>query len=316
MDTVMVKGRGLRHGLYLRERYSRREQKQVRTEEKVSAILAAHPKAAADVGLCVDGGWSTDLDSTPFCETCGVRLACSLTDYGVDEDLSALTSDCQPSFDNPEGWADLDNAVKNLREDDPRWRHIARVVDEARAAEATHEAHLAHLAVQPGMREARAGLLDALRARMAQQAYQPSFRLWDELQRYQSLPFEATHFPTRETQSLLRRLFREAEAFLALAGWPLTGEWVKTPHGTLRWTSAVELAQESLWRKPAFLEGQGAATSRFPPRRDANPYPKGSAEYRSWDCGYFAARAIPRLQARRREDVRATGDNTPEGGRP
>lgn len=107
----------------------------------------------------IDGGFGTDHDSPPFCDTCGAKLSGSLTEYGAAVEIAALTGDCAPTFDDVEGWAALDLAITNLADDDPRWRDVARVVEAARRQEAN--------ATAPGMTEARAELLSVFAARAA-----------------------------------------------------------------------------------------------------------------------------------------------------
>jgi len=50
-------------------------------EAKIAEFVAAHPDLADEISL--DGGWGTDHDSAPFCDTCGAKLLGSLTDYGA-----------------------------------------------------------------------------------------------------------------------------------------------------------------------------------------------------------------------------------------
>lgn len=64
----------------------------------------------------IDGGWSTEHDSPPYCETCGETLGGTLTDYGVDEEVDALTDGAGPL--SPHDWAMLDLAMINVRGED------------------------------------------------------------------------------------------------------------------------------------------------------------------------------------------------------
>lgn len=76
----------------------------------------------------IDGGWSIEHDHPPYCEGCGAMLQGSLTDYGVDEEIAALTGSCKP--EKPADWRLLELAVEGLGADDPRWADVARVVGE------------------------------------------------------------------------------------------------------------------------------------------------------------------------------------------
>jgi len=130
-------------------------------EKLVDEKYAADPKRFENLyGECedaeerysaaIDGGFDTDHDSPPYCETCGAKLSGYLTEYGADQEIEALTDDCAPTFDDVDGWAKLGRAIINLSDDDPRWRRIVKVVEAGRVA------------------EARVGLLSLLSAREAQ----------------------------------------------------------------------------------------------------------------------------------------------------
>ena len=58
--------------------------------KKVDELLAAEP----DAEYCVDGGWDTEGDSTPFCENCFQLLSNTLTDYGCEEELCHFLDYC------------------------------------------------------------------------------------------------------------------------------------------------------------------------------------------------------------------------------
>lgn len=118
-------------------------------EKFVDAKYAADPKRFEDLyGECedaddrhraaIDGGFDIDHDSPPYCDTCGVQLSGYLTEHGADQELEALTTECIPGPGDVEGWADLDLAITNLSDDDPRWRKIAKVVDASMALESDH----------------------------------------------------------------------------------------------------------------------------------------------------------------------------------
>lgn len=103
--------------------------------EKFARLYGECEDAEERYREAIDGGWRTEHDSPPSCATCGAPLDGSLTDYGVDEELSALTGECAPGFRDAEGWEYFDNALIDVSDDDPRWRKIARVVEAARKEE-------------------------------------------------------------------------------------------------------------------------------------------------------------------------------------
>ena len=52
-------------------------------EKKVAELLSAEP----DEEYSVDGGWGSDGDSLAYCETCGVPLDNSFTEYACEQEL-------------------------------------------------------------------------------------------------------------------------------------------------------------------------------------------------------------------------------------
>lgn len=52
-------------------------------EKKVEELLKEEPGEEYHV----DGGWGSELDSTPFCQTCDCLLDASLTDYGAESEI-------------------------------------------------------------------------------------------------------------------------------------------------------------------------------------------------------------------------------------
>ncbi len=101
---------------------------------KVAEIVAKFPVESELAGISVDGGFDTDHDSPPYCATCGCRLFGNLTEYGVEEELLALTTDCAPRFDDIEGWQSMYLATINTDDNDPIWSAIGGVVTAARPA--------------------------------------------------------------------------------------------------------------------------------------------------------------------------------------
>lgn len=57
-------------------------------EKEVAKLLKEEP----DGKYCVDGGWGTTNDSTPFCESCQKLLSSSLTDYGCEAEVDHFTA--------------------------------------------------------------------------------------------------------------------------------------------------------------------------------------------------------------------------------
>lgn len=262
----------------------------------VDEKYAADPKRFEELyGECEDdegryreaihGGFDIEHDSPPYCETCGVQLRGSLTEYGADEQIDAYTNSCSPDPKDAEGWAHLDAALVNVSDDDPRWRAIQRVVASSREEEKREEERLTAIAASPGMPEARASLLGVLEARAVQKAPEPSYRLWEELQRYRKLPFDERCTPTRETAAWEKRLLEEARAFLAHFGYVETGSHCfRGPCGHYYWPFVVQAEQYRLWRSPAFVEGEAHGIA--PGHEAANPYAEGSEERAQWSAGW------------------------------
>lgn len=273
----------------------------------VDEKYAADPKRFEDLyGECedaeeryraaIDGGFSIEHDSLPWCETCGAKLSGSLTGYGADQMIEAYTEDLTLSFDAPEDWDALSRAIVNLSDDDPRWRKIAKVVEAARVAEREKAAREAEIAASPGMAEARAGLLSLLAARAEQKAPEPSFRLWRTLRRWHRLPYERRSKPTRLIAAVEKRLVREAKRFAALLGY--RAYWsgglfdIEGPEGTYYWPFVVKSVQYALWNGPHFVAGKAVGLARLDaddtPGRDSNPFAKGDERAEEWDAGFMA----------------------------
>lgn len=250
------------------------------------------PKDRYDAAI--DGGWSTSHDSPPYCEDCGAQLDGTLNDCGADDKIDALKGECQPAFDDPSSWHDLYVATMNIRDDDPRWRAIAKMVDAAHAAEQAEQARLAALAASPGMPEARTSLLGLLTARAEQKASEPSFRLWDGLLAWRRLSYEEQ----KVNRDREKPLIEEAKIFASALGyesWWRGGLFmIKAPYGEYYWPFVVLREQYRLWEPPAYQEGVAYAKHpcpsgdpEWPHKRDANPYAAGTIERRQWDCGYM-----------------------------
>lgn len=56
-------------------------------EKKLAELELAEPGK----DYCLDGGWVVDGDGGEFCETCGVRLEKSLTEYGCESEVDHFT---------------------------------------------------------------------------------------------------------------------------------------------------------------------------------------------------------------------------------
>ncbi len=249
----------------------------------------------------IDGGFDIDHDGIPTCETCGATLSGYLTNYGANEEIAFHTRGSGPLFNDHDEWAALDRAIVNLRDDDPRWRRIARAVDSAMAAEAKAKRAAAELAASPRMTEARCALLGLLQARAVQKAPDPSFRLWTEMCAWRARR-ASRRDATPEEKALERRLLAEAKDFAACLGfrayWSCGMFMIKAPYGEYYWAFVVETEQYRLWNPPAFQEGVAymlapcpSGDPSWPHRRDANPYASDDERHRQWDCGYIAATA-------------------------
>lgn len=235
----------------------------------------------------IRGGYSMDHDSMPYCENgeCGISLDGTLTEYGADEQIRELTTDCTPAFDDAESWYCLDIAVMHMANDDPRWNKIARVVDAAIEQERRKVAREFELAASAGMTDARTSLLGLLAVRREQKVPEPSYRLWDEFVAWRKRDRANNDSP--EHKALEKRLIAEARSFANDLG--MRAYWggglfmIKAPYGAFYWPFVVEAEQYRLWKPKAWQEGRNAARTN----RDANPYAKGSDEHAQWDCGYM-----------------------------
>jgi len=56
-------------------------------KKEVAKLLKKEP----DAEYCVDGGWGSDSDGTPFCEICQKLLRASLTQYGCSSEVAHFT---------------------------------------------------------------------------------------------------------------------------------------------------------------------------------------------------------------------------------
>ncbi len=104
--------------------------------KKLAEIRKKHRYLARKVSMCVDGGWSTDHDSPPYCHTCGATLEGSLTDHGVESEIehfASLPEEHPISTWGPNEWADLARAADGLVPEPSRaWETIGALVTAAR----------------------------------------------------------------------------------------------------------------------------------------------------------------------------------------
>ncbi len=60
--------------------------------KKVAEMREQRPDKVEEFGIAVDGDYGTECDGLRFCETCGVRLECNLTEHGLGEEVEAYES--------------------------------------------------------------------------------------------------------------------------------------------------------------------------------------------------------------------------------
>lgn len=275
-------------------------------EKLVDQKYAADPKRFEDLfdecetaddryRVAIDGGFDIEHDGIPWCATCGAKLSGSLSDYGANEEIAALTGKGALIFRDAEGWDALERATINLCDDDPRWRHIAKVVERARLAERENADREAALAASPGMAEIRGEFLSILAVRKEQKAPEPSFSMWTEMLVWRRRSRE-TRVEDPEEKALEKRMIAEAKIFASCLGmrwhWSCSLFMIKAPYGTYYWPFIVQIEQYRLWNTPAFQEG--CAHALRPPSddqryRDANPYPSDDERHTQWDAGYIAS---------------------------
>jgi hypothetical protein len=71
-------------------------------EKRLAAILKKYPKHNGDLTIGISD--TQEHDTPPFCVVCGVKLRCSLSDYGFEEELEALTTYAIPTTPNEWAW--------------------------------------------------------------------------------------------------------------------------------------------------------------------------------------------------------------------
>lgn len=272
------------------------DEKYAADQKRFNELYGTCETAEERYRAAIDGGFDTEHDSPPYCETCGAKLSGNLTEYGADEEIDALTAFAAPAFNCRYGWASLDAAIVNLSDDDPRWRKVLKVVEAAKVAEQRAEEAAAKLAASPGMPEARGAFVDLLGARAEQKAPEPSYRLWAEFIEWHRLPYEARRAPDAAMKALVRRLIKEASLFVAALGLAWQGDCVEAPYGTYYWPFIVRIEQYRLWLPKPYVEGRAymlnpcpSGDLDWPHHRDANPYPEGAEEHEQWDAGYVGA---------------------------
>lgn len=265
-------------------------------EAKVEEIKSKRRKADVQV----DGGWCTEHDSPPSCETCGMGLRGSLTNYGVDQELEHFI-EYWPAAEDKDSWSMLGDALDNLPGDDKRWKVVRKMVVAAYRERDRLADEQAKLAATPGMTAARSSFLDVMVARAAQVFHLPSFKLWDDLHRWLSLPYKVrsprSGEPKQPVRALEKRLLKEAERFAEELGYAWGGwKCIKAPYGEYFWPFIIQIEQYKLWRPQAFCEGEAymlhpcpSGNPEWPHSRDANPYPEGSEQHDQWDSGFISA---------------------------
>ena len=209
--------------------------------------------------------------------------------------IETLTGDCAPAFNEAHGWRELEDALVNVANDDPRWRKVAAVVDAAKIEEQIAADTAAAFSAVLGMSEARASLVSLLAARAVQKAPEPSYLLWNEFQAWMLVRFDKTP----EVKATEKRLFKEAISFLGFCGikaYMTNGGMgmAEAPHGTYYWPYIVETEQRKLWNDADLAAGRVVGLARLmsggAPSRDANPFTLNgpdASRSRAWDDGFL-----------------------------
>jgi hypothetical protein len=71
-----------------------------------------HGSKSKRVGLCVNGGWSIEHDSQPFCELCGCRLSFIATDYFCEQEIEHWLLYGPPH--SPNEWLELTQIMDHV----------------------------------------------------------------------------------------------------------------------------------------------------------------------------------------------------------
>lgn len=67
--------------------------------DKINKKLGLEDKSVYN-RACVDGGWGIDRDSSSWCDSCGIRLDSSLTQYGVECEIDHFLENKITKIDN------------------------------------------------------------------------------------------------------------------------------------------------------------------------------------------------------------------------
>jgi hypothetical protein len=71
-----------------------------------------------------------ESDSQLFCEMCGKKLMCSLTNYGIEQEIEHFEQYWFEALDHPAEWAALGKVLDALMyDDDEKWDRIAAILE-------------------------------------------------------------------------------------------------------------------------------------------------------------------------------------------
>ena len=71
-------------------------------EKRLAAILKRYPKYKNELTIGISN--CQEHDGPPLCSVCGTKLMCTLTDYGFESELEALTTYAVPTTANEWKW--------------------------------------------------------------------------------------------------------------------------------------------------------------------------------------------------------------------
>lgn len=93
------------------------------------SYCSACAQKAVDAGdaEAVDGGWDQECDGQAFCETCGIPLQYTLTDYGVEQELESMMAAKDLAALSPAGAYAISRVLERYDQDSEVLRLVPKI---------------------------------------------------------------------------------------------------------------------------------------------------------------------------------------------